>query len=228
MDLNLVALTPAEIAPAQDALVAWCGRKLQALADEADELALHQQLAVTNGWNTSVVTAALNRTARRVTYYTKMREALQAGYLLVPNMPVEVLAVRVQRAAPRPQTSTSPWHTFQSRPELLPAGVGRYVDDQPLEASHSVEEVRDGKPVTKTEFYTTAHDDDVDFPIALTKPQVLDAVARAMALKVFDQIGRVQNRTSGDPIYVGQLLDPRGNGRCATFFLAWWLDTTTL
>jgi len=227
-DINVVALTPAEMVPAQEALVGWCGRKIQALEDEAADLELHQQLAVANGWKTSVVTATLNRNARRITYYTKLREAVQAGYLLVPNMPVDVLAVRVHAAAPRRQTSKSHWHTFRSRPELLPSGKGRYVDETPLEGSNSYKEERDGKPVTVTEYYTVEHDDEVDFPIALTKPQVLDAVSRAMALKLFDQIGRVQNQGGRDPIYVGQLLDPRGNGRLATFFLAWWVDTSTL
>jgi hypothetical protein len=228
-DINVLALTPAEMVPAQSALVAWCGRKIQALSDEADELELHHKLAMENGWKTSVVTASLNRTARRITYYTKMKAALEAGYLLVPNMPVDGLAVRVHSNAPRRQESTSTWHRFQSHPELLPAGVGRYVDEQPLERTYYKQETRaDGKPVSVAHYVSAEHDDEVDFPIALTKPQVLDAVARAMALKVFDQIGRVQNSGGRDPIYVGQLLDPRHNRRLATFFLAWWVDTSTL
>lgn len=53
--------------------------------------------------------------------------------------------------------------------------------------------------------------------------------ARAMALNVFDQLGVVRNSVrSGDPIVVGQILDPRGGGRMATFFVAWWLDTADL
>lgn len=104
-EINVVALTPAEMVPAQASLVAWCGRKIQALSDEAEELELHHTLAVENGWKTSVVTAALNRIGKRILYYTKMRDALQAGYLLVPNMPVEVLAVRVNSNAPRRQNS---------------------------------------------------------------------------------------------------------------------------
>jgi hypothetical protein len=70
--------------------------------------------------------------------------------------------------------------------------------------------------------------DEPDFPFALVKPAVLDATQRAMALKVFDTIGVVQNDSGRDPIMVGQLLDPRGNGRLVTFFIAWWLDTSTL
>lgn len=49
-----------------------------------------------------------------------------------------------------------------------------------------------------------------------------------MALKVFDQIGRVQTSSGRDPVLIGQLLDPRGNGRRASFFIAWWVDTREL
>ena len=64
-DVNVVALTPAGMVPAQAALVTWCARKIQALEDEAAELELHQRLAVENGWKTSVVVANINRYAQR-------------------------------------------------------------------------------------------------------------------------------------------------------------------
>jgi len=41
-------------------------------------------------------------------------------------------------------------------------------------------------------------------------------------------MGTVQNGVGKDPIVVGRLLDPRGNRRCVSFFVAWWLDTATL
>lgn len=229
LDINVVAFTPAEMVPAQTDLIAWCDRKLRALADETTDLELHQKLAIENGWRTSVVTASLNRAARRITYYQKMQAALQAGYLLVPNMPVNVLAVRVKGARPRRQSSESRWHRFDSQAELLPAGEGRYVDEQPFETSEPFEgEDYQGKPEMKTRYFSADHDDAVDFPIALVKPIVLDAVGRAMALKVFDEIGLVQNDSGRDPIYVGRLVDPRRGGRRTTFFLAWWVDTSTL
>ena len=227
--VNVVALTPAEMVPAQASLVAWCGRKVQALEDEVAELELHHKLATENGWRTSVVTASLNRAAKRVTYYENMRVALEAGYLMVPNMPVDVLAVRVKRDAPVPQRRDSQWGGFAARPQAgLPAGEGRYVDDALKYQDLSHVNTKDGKQVHVREYLADEYDEGVDFPISLTKPVVLDAVARAMALKVFDRIGRVQNGGGRDPIYVGQLLDPRGNGRMTTFFLAWWVDTTSL
>lgn len=228
IDVNVVALTPADMVPAQQNLIAWCDRKIRALGDEADELELHQKLAIENGWKTSVVTASLNRTARRITYYGKIKAALQAGYLLVPNMPVDVMAIRVKRGTPITKTSTSEWRAGVVGVESLPPGEGRYVDQEAYTRSFEVPDKNyKGEPTTVTHYQTTEFDE-VDFPVALTKPVVLERVAQAMALKVFDSIGRVQNSGGRDPIYVGQLIDPRGRGRVATFFLAWWVDTRTL
>ncbi len=229
-NINVVALTPAQMVPAQAELIGWCDKKVQSLSDELDELELHQKLAVANGWKTSVVVSNLNRTARRITYYQKMQAALRAGYLLVPNMPVDVLAVRVKRA--RPKTATAGYshsRAFDATAELLPAGEGRYVDDRVYTEPETYQKNdRDGNLQTNTRYVSTDFDDEVDFPVALTKPIVLQAAGRAMALKVFDRIGRVQNGGGRDPILVGQLLDPRRGGRMASFFLAWWVDTSTL
>jgi hypothetical protein len=38
----------------------------------------------------------------------------------------------------------------------------------------------------------------------------------------------VQNVAKGDPIMVGRLRDPVGNGRVVTFFIAWWMNLATL
>lgn len=227
-NINVVALTPAEMVPAQHDLIAWCDRKIRALMDEGDELELHQKLAIENGWKTSVVVANLNRNAKRITYYQKMKAALEAGFLLVPNMPVDVLAIRVKRE--KPIGKTARWQSQAERVpvESLPPGQGRYVDEAAFTRTVEVYQERDGKQVAVN--HAQACDfDEVDFPVAFTKPVVLQRVGRAMALKVFDTIGLVQNgRRRGDPIYVGQIIDPRGNGRLATFFLAWWVDTSTL
>lgn len=227
-DTTIVALTPAEMVPAQAELVAWCDRKIRALHDEVDELTLHQKLAVENGWKTSVVTATLNRTERRVTYYEKMRAAVAAGYLLVPNMPIDVLAVRVDRAKQPEEVTDTSWRGFPAKPQAhLPAGTGRYVDESVTYLDESFVDTRDGKEVHVRRFVTADYDE-VDFPFKTMKPVILSAAARAMALRIFDQIGQVQNSGGQDPILVGQLLDPRGNRRRTTFFIAWWVETRTL
>lgn len=233
-DTTLIALTPADMVPAQASLVDWCDGKIRALRDEVEEFELHQKLAVENGWKTSVIESTLARSRRRVTYYEKMRAAVQAGYLLVPNMPIDVLAVRVNRAKQPEETNDRPWGRFAAKAQsALPAGVGRYVDETVQQRSRSYVDTNEkGERVTKRQYYSGGYEE-VDFPVAVMKPVILDAAARAMSLKIFDEIGRVRNdgqsfRSKADPILVGRLNDPRRGHIGASFFIAWWVDTSTL
>lgn len=228
-DLTIVALTPAEMLPAQQDLAAWCDRKLAALRAELADLAANLELATEHGWKHKSVEATLNRTARRITYYEKLQVAVQAGYLLIPNLTVDVFAVRVQRAKQPEKAHDHSWPSnFEAKAQALPAGEGRYVDDQVLCRDESYVENVAGKETHVRRFVSDDYDN-VDFPVTLVKPAVLDATTRAMALKVFDQMGVVRNDYPGkDPIVVGILLDPRGNRRRTTFFVAWWLDTASL
>lgn len=227
-DLALVALTPADMAPAQAELLTWCDRKVAAVKAELADLEANLEIATASGWKHASVVASINRAAKRVLYYEKIQAAVAAGYLIVPNFPVDVFAVRVQRAKPREtEASYSRSGKFDAKPELLAAGEGRYVDDRVFTIDESYTETQEGKE-RRVDRHVSADYDAVDFPVTMVKPAILSATQRAMALKVFDQIGVVQNQSGRDPIIVGQLLDPRGNGRRATFFVAWWLNTRDL
>lgn len=229
-DLTLVALTPADMAPAQRDLATWCDRKIEAVQAELRDLETNLELATEHGWKHESVVAAINRTKKRVLYYEKIKAAVAAGYLIVPNFPVDLLAVRVRRQTPPAKVHDSVWGGFRAEPELLPAGEGRYVDDQLLYRDESKMQMVEGKEKL-VKRYVISDYDAVDFPVLAVRPAILEATQRAMALKVFDEIGMVQNRTGRDPIVVGRLRDPRGSGtnlRYTTFFIAWWLDTATL
>lgn len=230
-NVSLVALSAGEMPVAQKQLADWCARKIAALEQEFKDLDEHRLLAVANGWKLSGLMAALNRTKRRIDYYGKIRDAVAAGYVVVPNFRVNLLAVRVGERLVKPkQTQSSGYNrSFNAAPQMLPSGEGRYVDDTltVLDVSH---QEPDGKGGTKhvTQYQSDSYDDDIDFPFTQVKPVVMGAVERAMAMRVFDSIGIVSTAAAGDPIFVGQIVDPRGNGRCVTFFLAWWLNTADL
>lgn len=229
-DLNmaLVALTPAEMPAAQHALCQWCDMKVAALRQEKRDLEGALQEGVAAGMKTGAWTATIARTERRITYYEKLKAAVAAGYLIVPNFPINIFAVRVKRAKQPEKTYDSRWAGFRAKPELLPVGEGRYVDEALTYRDDSrVERLPDGKEKHVRE-YTTQDYDAVDFPVTLVKPSIVERTRIAMAARIFDQMGIVQNTSGRDPIVVGQILDPRGNGRCCTFFVAWWLDTSTL
>jgi len=229
-DLTLVALTPADMVPAQAHLVDWCARKILTVKAELADLETNLELATEHGWKHTTVAAALNRTAKRVDYYEKIKAAVEAGYLIVPNFPINVFAVRVARAKQPQKTAQYSYNPEYktARAELLPAGEGRYVDEELFTSDESYDVTKPDGKKERVNLYVSGDYDTPDFPVALVKPAILQAASRAMALKVFDEMGTVRNQTGRDPIVVGRLRDPRGNGRGVTFFVAWWLDTASL
>lgn len=246
---TFVALTPQEMPLAQAEITAWCRAKVIELSKELAEArqslrdVRRLKLGRTKAWQ-NVIT----RTANRMIYYAKILAAVRAGYLVVPNFPMEVIAVRVNRRAPNTITEdTYPSAINKARPELnLPPGIGRYVDEtNPHEDLSWDERVPDGKGGVTTKHHrltkVAAYDETVDFPAALAKPIIIEATERAMALRLFDRIGIVNGGTTSlksrksDPIVVGQIIDgsqPRSWGgeypHRVTFFVAWWLDTRAL
>lgn len=228
--LNLVALSPAEMPATQAALSEWCIGKAKAIEAELTDLRDHMLIAQANNWKLSGLQASINRAEKRITYYGKVKDAVEAGYLIVPNFPISVLAVRVARDKQRERVSDYKYSrtVTTANAELLPSGEGRYVDDEVFRIDESHNEP-DGKGGMKTvRRYVSGDYDTPDFPFLAVKPAVLAAAQHAMALRVFDEIGTVQNTGGRDPIIVGRLLDPRGNGRVSTFFIAWWLNTADL
>jgi len=227
-NVSLVALTPGDMTHTQQALSAWCTRKVAAVQTELADLEEHLLIAKANGWRLSGLQSSINRSEKRVEYYRRMKAAVDEGFVLVPNFPAEVLAVRVREDAAPHVVTQSQWSSaLHAKPQQLPAGEGRYVDDRIPHRDESFDEVIDGKTKTVRQFVGDEYDDVVDFPFKGVKPAVLDAVGRAMSLKVFDRISLVRNQGT-DPIFIGELIDPRGNDRRVTFFIAWWLNTEDL
>lgn len=237
-NIELVALAPSDLLAAQTNLVMWCDGKVTAIRREADDLRENLKIAKDNKWRTNGLASALSRTEKRIPFYEKIKAAVAAGYLIVPNFPVDVFAVRVSKAAPKHETREPGQYstpTIEVSPESLPAGSGRYVGPEATLTRTDYRDTKDGKPVWVRRFETDGFEDEIGFPIQAVKPVVLDATQRALALKIFDSIGVVRNggaggwvQRRGDPIVVGRVIDPRGNGRMVTFFVAWWLNTSDL
>lgn len=233
---TLVALAPGEVPAVQAELMDWCTQKMRALGQEYTELLTNLKLARHAKWHSAGVRNAVTRTKKRIQYYQKIRAAVRAGFLVVPNFPIEIFAVRVESQGPK-AIEASPGDASVAHAEVLPVGSGRYVDDAQLTYDNSREEKRpDGTKYTVRRAIPYAYSDDIDFPLIAMKPAVVDATQRAMAKRIFDRIGIVNGRTDGrgrrgDPIVVGQIIDPRStrwNDRRVTFFIAWWLDTKDL
>jgi hypothetical protein len=234
----VVALSPDEMPAAQAHLMTWCKAQIAAIRTELTEIDEHAMIAANNGWKLTSVNSAARRAKSRLRYYANVMAALEAGYLIVPNMPVELLAIRVKRHGPKwaaRKGAESGWKvpSFDMPCELLPAGEGRYVDEgvPPTDISHQ-KRLADGTFTTVTKFMPSGEYVEPDFPIRAVKPVVLKATQRAMAHKLFDEIGMVRQDAKArgkDPIMVGRIRTGHGSSdRVATFFLAWWLNPADL
>lgn len=230
VDLELVALTPTDMATAQADLIAWCSAKIARVSSELRGVAENLRVAKASKWRSSGLQRQQASIKKRVEFYKKIAEALKAGYLIVPNFPVDIFAVRTSRFAPVGDSHQARWVPDQ-KAELLPAGEGRYVSQRPIATQGASDEItrHDGKKEMRENWYAGGFKDP-EFPVSLVRPVIMEATQKAMALNVFDQLGVIQHQRKRDPIIVGQIIDPRDRyrNRLVTFFVAWWLNTETL
>lgn len=237
---HLVALTPGDLPEVQQELADWCWQKMKALGKEYSELAENLRLATKSKWKVTGLRNAVRRTRLRIMYYRKIRAAVKAGYLIIPNLPAELIAVRVQRDAPPSKQATYPNQINTAKPEIdIAPGEGRYVDETNPHQDLSYQDRKpDGGLKTVPFARVDSYDEVIDFPMIAVKPIIIAAAQQAMALRIFDTIGVAHGSGTtsrrarrSDPIVVGQILDPRSttyNKRWVTFFIAWWLNTEML
>lgn len=228
---HLIALAPYDLPIAQRELAEWCRAHIVALGRELREQRTNLRECRRMLWRSNGWTNAIARTRKRMIYFAKLQAAVRAGYLVVPNFDVDVIAVRVGRLTPDAAVGEE-----TATPDVLPPGRGRYVDDA-LVGHHETKTWKDHnqKEQSRQEFHPSHFGEQLDFPGALVKPAILDAANRAMALRLFDRIGIVRGRRRSDPILVGQIIDPRTprhslrwSPKCVSFFVAWWLNTEDL
>ncbi len=237
---SLVALSPGDMPAAQQQIRQWCQTRIVQLGSDLRDFRQNLRQARQMHWRRSSWQRLISRTKAKMLYYTKIKVAVEAGYLVIPNFPAEIMAVRVDKTAPGWKSGSYPTQINEAKPDLnLPPGEGRYVDEMlPTYDSSYKETLPDGKQraisrATRTNRYTETP----DFPMTLVKPIVLEATQRAMALNVFDRIGLAHGgsnmskaRRRSDPLVVGQILNPgdRYHQKRVTFFVAWWINVTDI
>lgn len=241
MDVNalVIAKNPEEMSRATAELAAWAKERQAREEDEAKDLEREAAAVRARGWPASAALSAARRARKRAGYYAKAHEALAAGYCMIPDMLADVVAVRVTRSRPPFQVEERAgviyWPDVSDVATDSPAaGEGRYVDPAP-----TVNRLSENRPSEKTPGKTeTVHITetegfaDVAFPAIFAKPQVIDEVNRAMALKVFDEIAVLparRNRGGGDPLVLGRVVFRQGYSRkVMAFLITWFIDTKAL
>lgn len=235
--LPIVAIAREDFAPAQARMVALAESRIAEWTAQRDELVANVEVARRNKWRHEPMKRAARMAERMVTYYTAIREALVNGYMIMPDLQCDVYAVRVREngaSLPARQMGNSQWLTHDPRQgpsSSLPVGEGEYVSDTTVAHRHH-EKWKDAQDREQTTYFSTALDNlPPEAPVILARPVLLEAAERAMALRVFDEIGIVgANRRSrtADPMLVGRINDPRPTRRGQAFLIAWWFAPASL
>lgn len=235
MTQQLVALSPSEVPLVQVQLADWCRTRIVALGRELKDQRENLRIAKTAKWRHSGWIRQISRTKLRMLYYAKIQAAVRAGYLIIPNFDIDVMAVRVERNyPPRRQQSYSNYKIEHASPQLLPPGAGRYVGDKhQVEHQTHTEKDGQGRAITNHVYTVIDYEETLDFPIKAIRPEILNATQIALAQRIFDRVGIVKRRQQSDPIVLGQILDPTNADRVispkvVSFFIAWWLDPESL
>lgn len=244
-DVVVLARSPREMEIAQRGLLEWADRRLARLALAVAEAKENLTIAITRKWKREPWIVQVKRAEAHVVFYTKVRAALAEGYCIMPDLPIRILAVRTHRKRPPKQTTHSDYgnpenHLANVTPPGLPAGEGRYVDNEVnFHRWSTTKKDERGNDRIINHAQATTFDEEFDFPMRLVKPQVLDDTGKALALKIFDEIGilpamstgtRASAMATSDPVVVGRIIRKTGpyKQRQLTFLITWWIDTSQI
>lgn len=232
--LVVVARNAEEMGHAQKKLISWADARIIECQKDEKELRENLEIAKKNKWRTATLQSHAAKATGKVEFYMKVKAALEAGYCIIPNFDnVEVYAVRTTRKEPKENftTSTMHWDRVKNQQTTSPAlGEGAYVSPQAeIMVAERKETDKAGKEVTKIDKWAEDFKEP-DFPFHFAKPEILKDAAKAMQLKVFDEMAVLPRRRQGDPMVLG-IIKERGRGwraKTITFLVTWFVDTRDL
>jgi hypothetical protein len=243
-DVVVLARSPQEMVVAQQGLVLWAERRLDRLRAALVERQENLAIAKKRKWKQGGWIKQVKIAEGRITFYEKVKTALEAGYCIMPDLPVQLLAVRTNKRRPRRREVSSsygnPEHQLSdAAPNALPAGDGRYVTPSVFidRWSRTEKNEKTGRDEITNFARAAAYDEEFDFPMKFVKPQILDATGQALALKLFDEIGilpatqhrRLSAMATSDPVVVGRIVrEEKKHRHVLTFLITWWIDTSQI
>jgi hypothetical protein len=230
--IHLVARDPVEMKAAQADLATWLRQKIDSFDPEITALNASIQEAKTNNWSVSALTRQRNKEVARQEFYAKVLAAVEAGYTIVPEFPVDLFAIRVLRDYPTGGRTESTWGNPAPNleaPDILPVGYGEYASPIP-KVDRGTFERGEGDKKSLVRYADPDQFAAVEFPIRAARPEVMSATAAAMALQVFDQIGICPAERKADPLIIGQILGKKEGytQKRVNFLIAWHLNLNEL
>jgi len=223
---ELLASSRDELNAAHSDMLAWCDQKIAQMQQELKEANNLYDAAVQHKWKASPFKSQMARCVRIITFYNKVKQAVQAGFYIVPNFPMDVFAIRTTKAFPSGERSQHSSHTQSAM--QLPAGLGDYVSPRPvLEREEEQYKDSDGKTKVRTLSWPKAWRD-IQFPMVMAHSSIMTRVSDTLRLKLFDELGLCSDRR-GDPMILGKIKCPKHQYHPGiTFFIAWHLDLRRL
>lgn len=223
----VMAFNPTQMAEAQATTISWIQAKLGSAQKDIEDAETTLSTLRTYGMSTDTAERQLDKATKRVRFYEKVKAALDAGYYIIPPFNIQLFAIRTDRK-PTMDAGRSRW-TSEQEPRALAAGVGKFVNAQVVRTKIDVETEPDGKGGTREVaiFGNTKWIDDIQIPHRALKPEIIEAVGKALEEKIFDALGIAPAYRAADPIIAGQIRRPDSKG-VLTFFVAWWLDEEDL
>jgi hypothetical protein len=208
----------------------WAENRLREARRNLTDIEINLEQAQENGWHLRGWQDQRRIAKKQVEFYEKVHAALAAGYVIIPDFPMDIFAVRTKKNYPDPNAydSNRDWQdTNREQQSEAPAlGEGQYVSNLPVVKQTKYQ---DGEN-TKNHNWSSDFKP-VDFPIKLVQPIVLEKTGKALEQKIFDVVGICPPKPKGkDPMIIGRInFRQRGDVRkSVSFLIAWWMDTRDL
>jgi hypothetical protein len=238
-NLMVIARDAHEMKEAQLSLLGWAEDKIAYEEGGIGELEENLAHAKKNKWKWQGFQSQLSRAKKRIEYYVKIKAALEAGFVIVPSFPCDIIAIRTEYEIPSPHESSESWANRRQTSEAPALGKGEYKNSQPIvkEFTTHVPDPKDSTKMLAKKSFQATEFDHFDFPLKAVRPQILDHTSKALALKIFDEIGFVapnvgsggRNRPGTDPMIVGHVIFKQGyNVKRTAFLITWWLAASDL
>lgn len=230
-EVEVTAESGDEMQQCQEALIQWARRKVKEAERQATELDGAYLHAVKRKWKSDTLKRHAALAGKRFEFYTKFLLALEAGYQIVPSFPVTLFAIRTDKKKPKAKYATYHYvDTHEQDAKELPAGEGKYQNPFPVVRQNCISAATAEK---RAQFgYWADRWDEFEFPLSMAKPKIMKATSRAMALKIFDEIGICpEDPKRQDPMIIGKIFIPMSTGydrRRLSFIIAWHLNTGTI
>src|SRR5690606_23285377 len=185
----VMAFNPTQMAEAQATTISWIQAKLASAQQDVEAAEDTLSTLRTYGLRTDTATRQLDKAARRVKFYDKVQAALNAGYYITPPFNMQLFAVRTDRK-PVMDAGRSRW-TQEQEARALPLGVGKFENAAVVRQQIDSEQEPDGKGGTRDVpiFGNTKWIDGIEIPARAMKPEIIEAVGKALEEKIFDALG---------------------------------------